>query len=452
VGPDPRFVFPIISRMMLENGLAVWTVERRGLPVVSMLLLMPAGSASDPRDRPGLAAMTADMLDEGSGARSALEIEEAFARIGSDLTTEIGPDATVLSLTAMARHAGRALNLLADVVVRPRLDPADFARVRDLRVSRVVQQRDMPLMLADRVFARLVYPDHPYGHLSMGTERALLAMGVDEVTAFCRRVFVPAGATLILVGDLDHDVLAGLAAESFSEWRQAISRPRGVNEAGQRAGPDDPSAPGVRLAIVPRPGAPQSELRIGHLGARRKTPDYHALLVLNTVLGGQFVSRLNMNLRQDKGFTYGVRSSFDFRRGRGPFVIQLGVATSATVEAAGEALAELAAIRGSRPATVHELDVARASLTRGYPRGFETTEQIARAAAQMALYDLPADHFEQFMGSVGRVDGNDVSAAAASHLAPSRSVVAIVGDDGQFARGLSSLGLGEPVFVSPAAD
>jgi zinc protease len=133
-------------------------------------------------------------------------------------------------------------------------------------------------------------------------------------------------------------------------------------------------------------------------------------------------------------------------------MIQLGVATSATVEAAGEALAELAAIRGSRPATVHELDVARASLTRGYPRGFETTEQIARAAAQMALYDLPADHFEQFMGSVGRVDGNDVSAAAASHLAPSRSVVAIVGDDGQFARGLSSLGLGEPVFVSPAAD
>jgi zinc protease len=438
--------------MTLENGLAVWAVERRGLPVVSILLLMPAGSASDPRDRPGLAAMTADMLDEGSGTRSALEIEEAFARIGSDLTTEIGPDATVLSLTTMVRHTGRALELLADVAARPRLDATDFARVRDLRVSRVLQQRDMPSTLADRTFARLVYPNHPYGHLSMGTERALLAMVVDEVTAFYQRAFVPAGATLILVGDLDHGTLASLAAESFSGWGQAVSQPQGVIESEQPAGPDDPPAPEVRLAIVSRPGSPQSELRIGHVGVRRETPDYHALLVLNAVLGGQFVSRLNMNLRQDKGFTYGVRSSFDFRRGRGPFVIQLSVVTGATVDAVGEALAELAAIRGLRPATAHELDVARTSLTRGYPRGFETTEQIARAAAQLALYHLPADHFEQFMPLVGRVDGSDVSAAAASHLAPSRSVAAIVGDDGHFAGRLASLGLGAPVFVSAADD
>ena len=450
VGPDPLFVFPAIRRAALPNGLAVWTVERRGLPVLSILLLLPAGSAADPQDRPGLAAMTADMLDEGSGARSALEIEDAFARMGANLATEIGPDATTLSLTTMSRHAGRALDLLADCVARPRLDAADVARVRDLRASRVAQQRDMPSMLADRAFARLVYGEHPYGHLSAGTERALRAIGVDEVAAFHRQAFVPAGATLIVVGDLDHENLAGLAAGSFGNWGQAPSLPPEAHQDEPLACPGDPQPPGVRLAVVPRAGAPQSELRIGHLGARRVTPDYHALLVLNAVLGGQFVSRLNMNLRQDKGFTYGVRSSFDFRRGRGPFVIQLGVATSATVEAVREALAEIAAIRGPRPATAHELAVARASLTRGYPRGFETTEQIARAAAQMALHGLPADHFEQFMPSVGRVDERDVGAAAAAHLSPSQAVVAIVGDDRHFAADLGSLGLGEPAVVAAA--
>jgi len=447
VGPDPRVVFPLVCRETLANGLRVWTAERRGLPVLAMVLLVPTGSAADPEDRPGLAAMTADMLDEGSGERSALEIEDAFARIGSELGTEIGPDATVLSLTTLSRFSARALELLSAVVVRPRFAPVDFTRVRDLRVTRVVQQRDMPAALADRTFARIVYPDHPYGHLATGTERALRAMAVDEVVEFHGREYVPPRATLIIVGEADHAELVRLAEEAFGGW----SAPPVVSLAPERpAGPADPVAPEVRLAIVPREGAPQSEVRIGHLGAARATPDYHALLVLNTILGGQFVSRLNMNLREDKGFTYGVRSSFDLRRGRGPFVIQLGVATSATADAVREALAELTAICRSRPATAHELDMARQALTRGYPRGFETAEQIARAAAQIALHDLPADHFEQFMPSVARVDAAAVGAAAGAHLAPDRAVVAIVGDQARIAPSLASLGLGQPLITAPA--
>jgi predicted Zn-dependent peptidase len=452
VGPDPRFVFPVIERAALANGLRVWTVERRGLPVLSILLLLPAGSAADPDDRPGLAAMTADMVDEGSGDRSALEIEDAFARIGSDLSTEIGPDATVLSLTTMSRFAGRALELLSDVVVRPRLDEADFARVRELRVSRVVQQRDMPSTLADRMFARLVYPNHPYGHLATGTELALRAMAAGEVVEFYREAFVPEYATLIMVGDAGHADLLRLAEDAFGGWGGTPSVSPQVHRADDRAGPPDPGEPAVRLAVVHRPGAPQSELRIGHLGVARETPSYHVLLVLNTILGGQFVSRLNMNLREDKGFTYGVRSSFDFRKGRGPFVIQLGVATSATAEAVREALAELEAIRGQRPATVHELAVARASLTRGYPRSFETTEQIGRAAAQMALHGLPANHFEEFMPSVSRVDEAAVSEAASAHLAPHRAVVAVVADYERVSGDLASLGLGNPVAVAAVDD
>jgi predicted Zn-dependent peptidase len=448
VGPDPRFVFPVVNRTTLANGLRVWTVERRGLPVLSTLMLLPSGSAADPDDRPGLAALTADMLDEGSGNRSAIEIEDAFARLGSNLGTEIGPDATVLTLTTMSRHARRALELLSDVVARPRLDVADFSRVRDLRANRVVQQRDVPSALADRAFARLLYAGHPYGHLATGTERALLAMEVGDVVGFYRRAFGPDGATLIMAGDQDGDVLVRDAEEAFSNWSQMPPGPQEPLEPGRLPWLRDPADPVLKLAVVPRAGAPQSELRIGHVGVRRETPDYHALLVLNTVLGGQFVSRLNMNLRENKGFTYGVRSSFDFRKGRGPFVIQLGVATSATVDAIREALAEITAIRGPRPATEAELAVARASLTRGYPRGFETTEQIARAAAQMALHGLPADHFEQFMPSVNRVGEADVGDAALAHLTPARAVVAIVGDCDRFAGELGSLGLGEPALMA----
>jgi predicted Zn-dependent peptidase len=199
--------------------------------------------------------------------------------------------------------------------------------------------------------------------------------------------------------------------------------------------------------VVHRSGAAQSELRIGRLAAARSTPDYHTLLVLNTVLGGQFVSRINMNLRQDKGYTYGARTSFDFRRGRGPFVLQASVHTSSTADAVREALGELEAIRGPRPVTPHELDTARAALTRGFPRNFETAEQIARGLAQLALYGLPDDYFEQFVPLVNAVTAAQVTESASAYLDPSTMITAIVGDRDAFGSRLPSLGLGEAVEV-----
>ena len=458
VGPDPRFVFPVVNRTTLGNGLRVWTVEQRGLPVLTILFVAPIGSAADPAERPGLAAMTADMLDEGSGDRSALDIEDAFARMGSDLSTEIGPDATVLAFTTLSRFAGRALDLLGDVIVRPRLGGADFERVRDLRINRILQQRDVPSFVAERTFARLVYPDHPYGHLPSGTERALRSMALDEVAAFHECQLSTTRATLILVGDASHRELIPLVEDALGEWRGPAVET--TNQAGSDASsepsvgrvpiaaPGDPPRPARRVVVVDWPGATQADLRIGHLGASRDTPDYHTLLILNAILGGQFVSRLNMTLREARGYTYGVRSSFDFRRGRGPFVVQLAVEAGATADAVRETLAEVAAIRGTRPATARELDVARLSLTRGYPRGFETAEQIARAVLQLALYDLAADHFERFVPTVLQKTANDVTAAAEAHLSPDRAVVAIVGDHARIGPSLDQLGLGEPVLLT----
>ncbi len=202
------------------------------------------------------------------------------------------------------------------------------------------------------------------------------------------------------------------------------------------------------MAIVARPGAPQSELRIGQVGAPRQTPDYHALLVLNSLLGGQFVSRINMNLREHKGYTYGARTTFDFRRGRGPFLLQTSVQTQVTAAAVRESFNELEAIRGGRPATESEVTLARASLTRGFPRNFETSEQVARAAAQLALYDLPADSFENFVAAVNAVDAGDVTRVATTYLQPDDMITVVVGDPDLVIPSMTAEGFPEPEIVT----
>jgi predicted Zn-dependent peptidase len=204
-----------------------------------------------------------------------------------------------------------------------------------------------------------------------------------------------------------------------------------------------PLPPASRLALVHRAAAAQSELRIGHVALPRATPDYHAALVLNMVLGGQFVSRINMNLREDKGYTYGARTAFEFRRAPGPFILQASVQSETTTDAVREALGEIRAIRGERPVTSDELALGRAALTRGYPRNFETADQIARAAAQLALYDLPDDYFTRFVPTVLALSAQDVTRVAAEHVDPARLLTVIVGDREKVAPTLSSLGLGD---------
>jgi predicted Zn-dependent peptidase len=413
--------------------------------VVSFLLLLTSGASADPPGRPGLAALTADLLDEGSGDRNAIDIENALARLGAQLETEVGLDATVLSLLTLGRFRDEALALLADVVTRPRFAEADFARIRELRLTRLLQLRDLPPAVADRTLARLLYPAHPYGHLPLGTAEGLRQATLEETRNHHAMAWQPGALTLIAVGDASHEELLGSARKAFGAWR-----PAPVGHPPLAApGPDDrPPSPGPLVAIVDRPGAAQSEVRIGQVAVPRQTPDYHALLVLNAILGGQFVSRLNMNLREDKGYTYGARSGFEFRRAPGPFVVQVAVQTSVTADAVREALGEIEAIAGARPASVEELELARSALTRGYPRNFETAGQVARSLAQLVLYGLPDDTFEQFVPSVAAVGIEEVTAGA-RRLDPRRMVVAIVGDRERVADGLASLGLGEPSVVPP---
>jgi predicted Zn-dependent peptidase len=443
VGPDPAFSFPVVLRHTLANGLHVRTVEHYSVPLVTFVLHVEGGLAADPLGREGLAGIAADMVDEGTGSLSAIDVSDAMARIGAEYDVDVGADATVFTLTTLSRFAERGAALLADLMIRPSLRASDFDRVRQLRLDRLRQLKDVPPAVAERAFLRLLYGDHPYGHLSIGNDAALRALELEQVSAFHAAMFRPSGATVIVVGAHPHADLLKLAADAFGAWAEPVGSPPPVATA-------DPELARTRLAVVPREGAAQSELRIGHLSARRDTPDYPALLVMNAVLGGQFVSRINLRLREEKGYTYGARTGFDWRRGLAPFLLQASVHTASTADAIRDSLVELEGIRGVRPPTDSEMSLARASITRGYPRNFETAYQVARAVATLVLYNLPDSYFEEFISRVNAVTSADVIAAAERHINPAHALTLIVGDHAAIAESLRSLDLGDPVLL-PAA-
>ena len=445
VGPDPSFRLPGIVRHELANGLEVRTIEHLNVPVITLVVQVDGGTGADPADREGLAAITADMVDEGTGSMNALDVSDALARIGAEYDVDVGPDATTFTLTTLARFASRGAGLLGDMLIRPSLRGDDFDRVRQLRLDRLRQMKDVPPAVAERAFLRLLYGEHPYGHLALGNDAALRAMTVEETARFHAATFDPRRATVIAAGAMSHAELLAVVDEAFGGWDGA-----GRGQASPIvAAAIEPAAAPPRLAIVAREGAAQSELRIGHLAARRNTPDYSALLVMNAILGGQFVSRINLKLREEKGYTYGARTGFDWRRGLAPFSMQASVHTAATADSVRETLNELDAIRGGRPATDHELTLAKASLTRGFPRNFETAQQVARGVAQLALYDLPDTYFAEFVPRTNAVSAGDVTVAAARYLDPSRLTTLIVGDHAAIDGSLRDLGLGEPQLLPP---
>jgi zinc protease len=444
VGPTLPFRFSQINKNRLPNRLSLWSAEHRTLPVVTFMLLLPVGSAADFEGFEGLAAITGDMVDEGTGNLSAIDVNAAFARIGAHLDTDVSADATVFTVTSLAKYARQALSLLADCVIRPRLDVADFDRIRQLRLTRLVQIRDMPSAIADRAFMQVVYGTHPYAHMALGTEESLRQLTIDTVKMFHARLYRSSNATLISSGDIGADEFVQMASDTFGIWPDAA--PEVPDDAAVAA---PPSSPVHRLVIVDKPGSAQSEIRIGEVGLSRDTPDYHPLIVLNMVLGGQFVSRINMKLRQEKGLTYGARTAFDFRRGRGPFLLQTSVQSDGTGEAVRSSLLEIHAIRTDRPPTAEEVEAAKAALTRGYARNFETAEQLARAMAQLVLYGLPDDYFDTFTTRVAEVTVDHARQAASTHLHPDRLATAIVSDSSIVLPQLAAAGLGEPTPLLP---
>lgn len=439
VGPPDAVQFPPVTRRRLDNGLAVWTITDPAMPVVSAALVVPAGSAQDPAERPGLISLAGDLLDEGAGGRDAIELSEALARLGSRLAIDISPDVTAVSIGAVDRRFADTLGLLADVVIRPHFHAADFERVRDLRVNRLKQLTQSVGTVADRAFAAAVFGDHPYGHGTMGTTRSLEAMQLEEARAAWARIYRPSSAILVVAGGVtEDDVLAAVKASTFDRWTHEESADAGPI-AAERAPDLARKTPVVML--VNRPSAPQSELRVGHLGPARNTPDYHGLATLNAVLGGQFTSRLNRNLRETRGITYGVRTAFDMQRVAGTFICDTSVQADATAVAVREILSECRAIREPGAVAADELALAQDSLTRGYVRHFETAGQLTRALVELATFDLPQDTFDRFVPEVTAIGPEDLARVGAAALRPDESAVVVVGDAAVCRAPLEALGL-----------
>ncbi len=438
LAPPPALTLPAVRTATLPNGLELAVVEMHKVPVVDISLVLDAGSVRDPADLPGLATFTATMVQQGAGGRSALDIADETAFLGAQLGATAGYDVATVTLHVPTRRLGPALDLLADVVLRPSFADSEITRQRELRRTQLIQQRDEPVLVANVAFPAIVYgAAHPYGRPLAGTDASVGGLARDRVNAFYRTFYRPNGARLLVVGDVTLDEARQLIAARFGGWARS--------EAPAGATPAAPAPAARAIYLIDKPGAAQSVVRIGHVGPPRDTPDYFALQVLNTILGGAFTSRLNQNLRETHGYTYGAGSTFSLRRQGGPFVAQASVVTAKTDSSLIEFLKELRRIRDEAvPAA--ELEKAKQYLILGLPGDFETTAGSAFRFRDLLVFGLPLDFYAGYSARIDAVTAADVQRVARQYIDPDRFDIVVVGDRSQIEAGIRALGEGPIVY------
>ncbi|HZH80444.1 MAG TPA: pitrilysin family protein [Gemmatimonadales bacterium] len=438
LAPPPALKLPVVQTATLANGLTLAVAEMHKVPVVDVQVMIDAGAARDPVDAPGLATFTAAMLQQGAGTRGALEVADEAAFLGAELNTTASFDMAVASVHVPKRRLEAAFDLLADVVLRPTFSDSEVNRQRELRGAQLVQQRDEPVAVANVAFPAIVFgAAHPYGHPLNGTDAATAAIARQQVVQFYRTYYRPAAARVLVVGDISLAEARKLVTTRFGAW----------DKADVPAFPTAPApAPAARTVyLIDKPGAAQSVIRIGHVGPPRTTPDWYALEVLNTILGGAFTSRLNQNLRETHGYTYGAFSQFAARRLSGAFVALASVVTAKTDSSLIEFLKELRRIRDEAvPAT--ELNKAKAYVTLGLPGDFETTGGSAARFRDLLAYGLPLDYYDQYIQRINAVTADDVQRVARSYIDPDHFDIVVVGDKSQIEAGIRALNEGPVVY------
>jgi zinc protease len=417
----------------LANGLTVILSPRRGLPVVAANLVVRTGSDANPLDKPGLASFTAAMLNEGTTARNAFQIADQLAQFGATLGTRSTMDATFVQGESLKNNFGHTLELMADVALHPSFPDDEIERQRSSRLAQLVQQRENAGQLAANVTASALYGDrHPYGFTEIGTEAAVRGVSRTDMEAFWKQNFVPNNAALVVAGDITMSELKPLAESAFRAW------PPGTPAKPVLGNPETTTA---RLILVDKPGAPQTEVRVVGIGAPRSSADFQALQVMNMALGGLFSSRINMNLREEHGYTYGASSQFVFRRSAGPFVTGAGVRTDVTAPAVTEILKEVRGI-AERPMNPDELRLAKDALARSLPGAFETSSNAAGSFSNVYIYDLGLDYFTRYPARVDSVTADQAQAVAQKYLVPGTLIVIAVGDRAKIEPELRKLNLG----------
>ncbi len=437
-GPIPRFTLPAIQKQRLTNGLEVWAVRQPELPIASMNLVLKSGGTLDPSEKSGLASMTAALLDDGTKTRSAVEIANQLQSIGASLGTGSSWDSANVSMQTLTKNLDQALNIFADVVMNPTFPGEELEKYRGRLLTSFQQRKDLPNAISDLVYNKVLYgKTHPYSKQLSGDVISVKGINRGDMVDFYQANYRPNNAVLIVVGDIDAKVLVPKLEQAFGNWKKGDVKMFDIPEAMmmEKAG----------IYIVDKPGAAQSVVSIGQVGVPRNSPDYIPLQVMNTLLGGGFTSRINMNLREEKGYTYGARSGFAFRRGAGPFSASADVQTAVTKESVAEFMRELRGIRGEIPVTPRELEYNKQSLIRRFPSGFETTGQISSQLANLVVYGLPDTYFNDYIQKVNAVTVADVNRVANKYLSPDKMAIVVVGDRKTIEPGLKELGL--PVAI-----
>lgn len=444
LGPAPVLKLPAVQKLTLANGLRVWVLEQHEVPIVQANLVVLSGASSDVPGQFGVASMTAAMLDEGAAGKAALAVADEVEFLGAQLATTAGFDSSAVRMSVPAAKLKPALDILADVAFAPDFPATELDRLRSERLTSLLQARDDASALVSLAFPRLLFgPEHRYGTSVGGTETSVKAMDVSQLRTFHRSHYRPDNAVLIVVGDITPAALQPLLAPRFGTWKSdgPAAPPFPV-----RASPQ----PGKRtIYLVDKPGAAQSQIRIGLVGVPRSTPDYYALDVLNTILGGSFTSRLNQNLREKNGYTYGASSRFDMRRAAGPFQAGAGVQTDKTADALKEFFVELNGMLTPVPAD--ELEKSKSYAALSFGGEFETSGQLAAKLEEIAVFNLPDDVFTKYVPAVRAITAADLTRVAKQYLQVDRMAVVVVGDRAKIEAPIRALNLGALTLV-PVAD
>ena len=439
--PRP-YRFPPFLRDQLGNGLTVITAELPGRPLLSAHLLLEGGAGTEPAEVAGVTSLAARALSEGTSRRNAIELIEALERLGAELHADAGWETVVVSLDVPRSRFRPALELLAEIALEASFPEREVERLRDERLNDLLQARADPRRRVERAFAETIYaPESPFARPPGGIEESVARVDRPTVEGRHRDLLNPALATLVVAGDLAGVPVAELATEFLGAWTGERSRVRADVDASA-------NADGGRAVIVDRPGSPQSEVRIGHVGLPRRIPDYHAVALMQTILGGLFNSRLQRLLREERGYTYGVGAGFEFRRSAGPFAIRTAVETDVTAPAVEESLRELHRIREARVEPA-ELKEARDYLVGVFPLRFDSAGQVAAAISGLVIHGLPDDELDRYRPAVSATSADEVLDAARAHIRPEDLSVVVVGDASKVEPGLRALGLEVSVVSDP---
>jgi zinc protease len=419
-GPARRYRFPEFHDEVLPSGIRLVTAPVTKLPLATVLVVVDAGSVNEQRGKEGIASLTAAGLLEGTSQFDGAELAEKFEQLGTSLESGADWDSAFIKITTLSDKLEEATRLLGEVISSPVFPEREIERLKAERLAEILQLETEPRGLADEKFAEFLYSaESRYSKPDEGSTESVSALSREDVEQFYRSNYRSGGTTVIIAGDVTPEQARETAVGAFQKW------PTGSAEKPQLT--TTARTKGRQVHIVHKAEAPQSELRVGHVGLPRRHPDFFPTLVMNAVLGGLFGSRINLNLREVHGYTYGASSYYDWRRGAGPFVVSTAVQNEVTASALTEILLEIDRIRGEKISD-EELSLARDYLEGVFPIRYESTAAIAAALATLVIHDLPADYYGTYRKNIHNVSVETVLEAANAHLHPPELQTVVVGD------------------------